>query len=463
MIYIVVLAGMYAMHLMLKMHGITTLLLTVFLLLRVGYHKKLYRQMKEEMLRFDESAEYMDVFLYAFVKEEKVERTLTDVEAALVDGAMREAVRDAVDHIQMTFDETEVMRESLRIIERQYACSRICAIHDFALHVESYGGAIEKPVNLLLEDKNRWEKRIRLAMKERRKMFADIAMSIAASLMICGIILYLPVMNMDISRNILSQILTVIVVILDDLILSRAQKYMAVDWLSLELGTDEEDADRIEHYYQYNEKKDRWLSVILTLIMLTGVFAAFYFEKNAFSAVGLLLAVVMANQHRIGRSLARRNLIKKIKCAFPGWLMDMVLLLQSENVQVALIKSQEYAPGILQKDLQLLVDRLEIEPESAEPYHRFLREFQIQEVHSVMSMLFSISMGNSSRADQQLEELIGRNLGMLDAAETERFRNLSSGMYLLFLAPVVTASMKLVVDMAVFMLTFIAGTGVAGV
>lgn len=79
-----------------------------------------------------------------------------------------------------------------------------------------------------------------------------------------------------------------------------------------------------------------------------------------------------------------------------------------------------------------------------------------------MSMLFSISMGSSSRADKQLGELIERNLEMLDAAETERLRNLSSGMYLLFLAPVVTASMKLVVDMAVFMLTFLAGTGIAG-
>lgn len=462
MIYLIVLAGMYAMHLMLKMHWITTLLLTGFLLLRVGHHRKLYRRMKEEILRLDETAEYMDAFLYAFVKEEKVERTLSDVEAALVDGPMREAVRDAVDHLQMTFDETDVMRESLRIVEKQYACSRISAIHDFAVHVESYGGAIEKPVNLLLADKNRWEKRIRLAMKERRKMFGDIVMSVAASLIICGIILYLPVMDMDISGNMLSQILTMIVVVLDDVILSKAQKYMAVDWLALELGTDREDADKIENYYQYNERKDRRLSLILTLIALAGVFAAFYFGKNALGAVGILLAVMMANQHKIGRSLARRNLIKRIKCVFPGWLMDLVLLLQSENVQVALIKSLEHAPEILKKDLQLLVNRLEMEPESAEPYHAFLQEFQIPEIHSAMSMLFSISMGNSSRADQQLEELIGRNLEMLDAAETERLKNLSSGMYLLFLAPVVTASMKLVVDMAVFMLTFIAGAGITG-
>ena len=73
-----------------------------------------------------------------------------------------------------------------------------------------------------------------------------------------------------------------------------------------------------------------------------------------------------------------------------------------------------------------------------------------------------ISMGNSSHGDQQMGELISRNLEMLDAAETERLKNLCSGMYLLFLAPVVTASLKLVVDMAVFMLTFIGGAGLGG-
>ena len=76
-----------------------------------------------------------------------------------------------------------------------------------------------------------------------------------------------------------------------------------------------------------------------------------------------------------------------------------------------------------------------------------------------MSMLFSISMGNSSRGDRQIGELINRNMEMLDIAEKGRMKNLSSGMYLLFLAPVLTASLKLLIDMAVFMLSFLAGAG----
>jgi hypothetical protein len=140
--------------------------------------------------------------------------------------------------------------------------------------------------------------------------------------------------------------------------------------------------------------------------------------------------------------------------------MDMILLLQSENVQVALLKSQENAPGILVHDLQRLTDRLELEPESVEPYHAFMQEFQIPEVHAAMSMLFSLSIGNSGQADKQIGALIGQNLEMLDAVEKERLHDRNSGMYLLFLAPVLTASLKLLVDMALFMLSFLSGTGV---
>jgi hypothetical protein len=139
--------------------------------------------------------------------------------------------------------------------------------------------------------------------------------------------------------------------------------------------------------------------------------------------------------------------------------MDMILLLQSENVQVALMKSMDQAPAVLRPDLELINDRLMLAPESAEPYHAFMQEFQIPEVHAAMSMLFSLSIGNSGQADRQLSELILQNLEMLDVVEKDRLHDKSSGMYMLFLAPILTGSLKLLVDMAIFMITFLANAG----
>ena len=460
MIVFLILAGVYCLHILLKMHWITTGILTVYFLIMLASHRKRYHRMLEQKLRFDEASEYLDALLYAFCKQEKVERALADAEAALADGPMREVVRDALAHMHMTFDDTDVMRESLQLIEEQYPCARIRTAHAFILHVESYGGQIERPIKLLLADKKRWEKRTLLAMKERSKMFTDIVMSIAASLIICGMILYLPVMNMDISQNVLCQILTGIVLILDDWIFLRAQRFMEEDWLKLDVVCDDDGGKRMEEYRNYNPKRDRLLSIVLAVPCGIGMVVSIYFRKEALVAICVLLLLLMLNQHRVGRHLARRSLIKRIRVAFPNWLLDIVLLLQSENVQVAILKSREHVPGVLEKELDLLAERLAMEPESAEPYHAFLQGFEIAEVHSAMSMLFSLSMGHSNQGDRQLGELIDRNLEMLDAAEKERISNLSSGMYLLFLAPVVTASVKLVIDMAVFMLSFLGSAGI---
>lgn len=129
-------------------------------------------------------------------------------------------------------------------------------------------------------------------------------------------------------------------------------------------------------------------------------------------------------------------------------------------MQVAIQKSQAHVPPVMEDELVRLVDRLMMKPEDAAPYHAFLQEFQIPEVHSAMSMLFSLSMGHSNQGDRQLAELIERNQEMLDLAEKERMHNLASGMYLLFLAPVLTASFKLVADMAIFMLLFLTSAGI---
>ena len=432
MIELLVIAGLYTLRLLLKMQWMTTVIFGLYMLVRVRIYRKRFRQIKEQKLRFEEACEYMDTFLYAFVKEGKVERALTDAHQVLGNGPMREAVEEGLDHLYMVYDDsqTDIMRNALGIIDREYPCERIRTMHDFAVHVESYGGAIDTSVDLLLRDKSRWEKRIHITMKERQKMFMDVVLSIVASLLICAMILYLPVGSVDIGGNMASQVLTFIVLLLDDWIFAQAQKYLMVDWLQLDGVRQENNRQKVERYYLYDAKKERKLSV------------------------------VMVNQHRIGRRLATKKLIKNIKSAFPVWLMDIVLLLQSENVQMALVKSQEHAPLVLERDLEILNDRLQIAPESPEPYHAFMQEFQIPEVHSAMSMLYALSMGNSDRADQQVGELITRNLSMQDAVETERLHNRNSGLYLLFLAPVVTASLKLLVDMALFMLTFLQSSGI---
>lgn len=444
------------LHVLLKLDGETTMVLGLFALFVIPFHRKLYQKTVENQKRFHEVSLYLDTVLYSFVKEEKVILAVQDVAMTLPEGKMKSMVEKALDYMNMTFDEAEVIEDALKMIEKEYPCQRLKDVHQFMTHVEYYGGDIEKPVNLLLEDKGRWEQRIKDAMAQRNKQMIDVILSVIASLIICGAILYLPVGNMDISKEIVVQICGLIVVMVDDVIIYRAQRYLNVDWIELQLTEEEEHyVKKMESYFSYNEKKDKRLSVILGILGCICILATSALG-NKWLVVGMMaVTLFFFTQHRIGRALQKKKLVREIKYAFPKWLLDLVLLLQSENVHVALQKSQAHVPGILRKELSVLIERLEMEPESSTPYHMFLQEFAIPEVHSAMGILYSLSIGNSGNADKQISELVEKNLELLDVAETDLLKSSMSGLYVLFLLPVVVASFKLIIDMVFMMIYFV--------
>lgn len=456
MIYFIAFIIVYSLHVLLKLNLYMVILLGIFACIMVPRHKKRYEVFQKNKKRFYEVSSYLDTLLYSFVKEEKIVLAISDVSQTLPQGDMKYLVEKAFSYMQMTFDEIAVLQEGLRMIEVEYPCQRLKDVHQFMIHVEHYGGEIEKPVNLLLADKGRWERRITEAIAQRNKQFIDVILSVAAALLICGAIVYLPVMDMDISKEWIVQIVAAMVVISNDFIIYKAQKFLMVDWIQIQL-TENEDyyVKKMQELHNFNEKKEKRLSMILGGVGTVFTIGVFFTGNEWLVVAGLLLTLFFFNQHRVGKNLMRKRLIKEVKYAFPNWLLDIVLLLQSENVQVALQKSQEHVPGVLREELTQLTKRLEQQPESAEPYHLFLQEFAIPEVHSAMGILYSLSIGNSGNGDKQISELVEKNLALLDDTERELLKSSASGMYVLFLFPVVVASFKLIVDMVFLMLAFV--------
>lgn len=454
MIYAFGVVIVYFLHVLLKLDEETTLLLLLFVAFMLPFHQKHYSQAKENQTRFFEVSLYLDTLLYAFVKEQKVDLAVRDVSLTLPEGKMKALAKGAYAHMNMAFNQVEVVETALRRVEKEYPCRRIKDIHQFMTHVEYYGGEIEKPVNLLLADKNRWEQRIQKSIAERNKQIVDVILSVVASLIICGAMMYLPIGNMDISKEPMVQLCALLVVMIDELIIYRAQRYLNVDWIQLQFTEDDTYyAKKMERFGNYNARKEKMLSVLLGVSGSIATIIALVMKEEWIAVGGMGLTLFFFEQHKVGRKLEIRNLTKEIKYAFPNWLLDLVLLLQSENVQVALQKSLAHVPGVLREEVYLLTERLKMEPESSRPYHAFLKDFAIPEVHSAMGILYSISIGDSGNADKQISELMEKNLELLDTAEMEKLRASSSGLYALFLLPVVAASFKLIVDM-VYMLFF---------
>ena len=424
MTYILILFLTYVLHLLLKLNWVCTAVVLVFLLVMQHFHRIKGQRFQEARKRFLDVSLYIDTLLYSFLKEQKIIRAFEDVKSTLADGHMKETVSRAIDHMMLTFDETEVFVDAMRIIEDEYKCNRIVNAHEFMAHAEYYGGDIKESARILLKDKSAWERRILRNIEDRQRMFHQIILSVVTSVIISGIILYLPVLSMDISSNIIVQILSVALIVLDD-------------------------------YKAYNPAKELRVSILMAVIPALASAFLLYTDRQWPAVAAMGAALICLNQHRIGHRLMKKNLIADVKSAFPKWLMDLALLIQSENVQVAIQKSREHIPVILKEEVNTLVERLDVEPESSDPYHRFLDCLNLPEINAAMGMLYAVSIGNSGNCGSQIDELITKNLEMLDVADTARLKDKTAGMYLLFLAPVITASFKMIVDMAIFLISFL--------
>lgn len=456
MIFLAGITGLLCMHFLLKTTWKVTAVIGCYLLLMYHAHARLYRKLRIEQRCFEDVCVYLESLLYSFLREGKIIRAFEDVSRTLAIGEMQETVNLALEKMEMVTDETEIYREAMDLIAEKYECRRVRTVHEFLLHVEYYGGDMEQAVELLIEDKNRWQSRIQTAMKERAQMFREIIMSVGASLLICGAILHLPILDVDVSKNLASQIAAVVVIVFNDLVILRGQNYLAAHWITFDDFDDEKNMeDQIIRYRNYDDKKGRKQSFLLAVIPIMIAIWNLKCGQALWACLFCVVSLILLCQHKIGHQLAGKNLKKRIQSAFPQWIMDLILLLQSENVHVALVKSKEHVPMVLRNDLEHLIASLEMDPESVAPYHKFLKDFEIPEVHAAMSALYSLSEGNCGNMKGQLSELVKRNLEMMNLADGERMKEKNSGMYLLFLAPVLVASIKLLVDMAIFLLTFL--------
>lgn len=418
--------------------------------------RKQNQEKQYQLRRLQETSEYLEMLLYAFQKEGKILNSVEDVHAALGAGGMRTVVGHAKDFMEMTFDQIDVMEKGLEQIYEAFPARRIRNLHEFMVHVENFGGDLMTPTMLMMEEKELWEMRLKRAIGNRDKLFRDIVLSVITSLAICSFVLYIPVTGFDTSKSPISQVLTVVLFAVDMVIILAGQKYLMVDWVKEDFDKgDKAFVNKMENWRKWDEKKEHRQSFIWGGAMLLLSIVAFALKHFWFGCIGLFFMLLGISQHKIGRALSKRSLVNEIRRAFPIWLMDLVLFMQGDNVQNSLRKSIENAPVILKKELEEMLAKIEMNPEKADPYHEFLQDFDIAEVHSAMNLLYSMSMGQGGSVETQLSYLINRSQKLQNQVEKQADEDRSVGMYALFLAPVLTGAVKLLVDMGLYLISFL--------
>lgn len=418
---------------------------------------------KNEQKRFSDATIYMDQMLYAFLRKPKIRDALQDTLALFPEGNMHDAIERAL-AVHVESNEMDINQSSLAVIEEEYSNDRIKRMHNYFRKVEDIGRNYKTGIELQITDRSEWVEGICEHQVNIKKYKNRVMMSIILVLLVCGVptllINGMDSFAMSISDVAVYEIATVLYMIVELLIYLKADKKLSIDWLDEKSNKNYDMQEQYLRVVNYDAKKEMKKSFVYASIPAI-LFMIFCFRQSVIGmAVCAVITVFMLCQHTVGHKLSRKLVRREIEKQFPGWLMEIVLRLQTENVQVAIMKSEESAPAVLKEPVYQLVQELTERPESADPYMNFLKDFSVPEIQEAMKRFYSLSSKGIGDIDRQMMEIIGRSNGMMRKAEKIRHEDEEGGLYGLMLAPQIPVIFEFIVSFYAFLMIFFSAVSV---
>lgn len=455
---VLLLMAVVAIFFKLKTEYVTVIGVLVLVMLPI-FIVDMYKRMYEQK-RFADVTDYMEQVLYAFRKNQNTMQALKECEDAMPEGMMKQTVNEAVSYLETGIAKTEkgVLSEALELIENAYRCRKIHTVHELLISAEDRGGDAERSIELLLEDIEVWKRQVYRLQSNKKKSHVDNILSIIVAALLCGFDMYLMELvkgmayageDVSIFNLMTVQITSFVFLILCLITFYKSTRRLTGDWLEKDKSGEKSILQSYRYVKRYDEKKERRKSLFMALPFLIISIPCYVWLSKILSVICVLLAVFMLVQHRFSYNMSMKEVQKALYMAFPEWMMDIALLLQTNNVQVAIRKSMEKADALIAEELKELVECISEEPDDIQSYTAFCERFIIPEITSCMKMLYSISESGSGNADVQIENLM-RHLHQFQEKEADmRNKDIVFKMHMLFFYPVVGTSVKLMVDMTV--------------
>ena len=409
-----------------------------------------------ESKRFHDVTNYMEQLLYSFRRKKKILTSLEDVSVSFEgdNGNMKKVIDEAIEYIRTSETSGDIYREALDIIEKEYSNDRLRNVHNFLIAVENNGGAVENPVDLLLDERAMWDQRVHSFQKERNATKRNITLSIVFSLCLCFFILFIlnsdSLSQLQIIQNPIVQITSTLVILFNVLLYTKIINKLSQSWLKHEKKHSEYQVLK-DYFYvtEFDKKKELKTSVLFSLLFVPVIIIGFVLSKYVLLAVGIIAFLFCLFSSTISYRASRKSTIKEIEKTFPQWLMELALILQGDNVQVAISKTLDTAPVVLRPELHKLVEGFEKEPHSIIPYNKFLEEFDLPEIKSAMRMLYSITTTGTGNVDEQITDLIKKQNVLMDKSEKISNEDHLAGFSTLSMIPMLFCILKSVADMTI--------------
>lgn len=395
-------------------------ILTPYILL--GRAKSLYYQRK-----FWDVNKYMEKMLYYFKGRPKLLECWGMVLELFPEGEMNTAIKDAIGHVKISDNLETGKAEAIQDLSKRYQCSRLLRIHEFFMQVERDGGNYDMSIELLLKDRQLWAERVEELQQKKKFTRVNIVLSMLIVTVLCLSIMYLPEMvasNVtfaDIGKIRFVQLSAMGYLMLMLFLYVSIDRKMCIDWL------------KDENLYTEGEAEARY-------------------EKLTSKDMSFRARL---RRHTLGYRALAKVYTKQLKLSMPVWVMRLALLLQTENVHVAIKESYGDAPPCLKPAIHKLISQIELEPNSEKPYDEFLSEFGLPEFEDVMSTLYSIQAGSGGDVQVEIRNIVDRATAMTDKAEKLKNEDKMAAMQAYVAIPGLIGAVKLMVDMSAFLISFL--------
>lgn len=379
------------------------------------FFEQLRKKGEIEKQRFSELSMYMEQLLYTFQRKRKILASVEDISAFFPEGHLHEIILQMLAQMKQGEGGNESYRLANELIEQAYPCRRLERINRFMENVESYGGKSDLGIKGLQSDLDLFIQRTEILQGEKKAIKIRIGIAIVVSLLICGLGVHFLPKEFGIASLWISQGAALMLVMINLGVYLLAVKKLLTSWLIRE----EEKA------------KD--------------------FLLRDYRKVKAGIPGKEGLSYKIAYMRSRKAIIQE----FPSWVLEVTLYLDRGNAQMALRKSTQNAHPILEEAVNELLERLAHEPGKVDPFLEFLKPYQLLFVQSVMKTLYGISEVGSVNGTQQIALLLERNQQLADQSEVEYNKNAVAGIGLFSLFPMLTGSLKLMLDMVIFIFTFL--------
>lgn len=414
---------------------------------------------QQENKRFNEVDIYVHQMAYSFERNPKINIALEDTQKVL-SGKMYKTVEKAI-HVLQYSEARQVYEEALGIIETAYPCPQISTLHRFLIHIEEKGGSYRNALEVLLTDFDRWTNRIYKYQQDIRQVKRNSLIGIMLSCMLASASVFISFIlqstseiNLDISKEWMYQIISVLFIILNMVYFTYIQVQYNCNWLESKRTQSKIQKD----YHMVFGGQSKTLKNFSIFICIIGILLSWLVGFVVNRILGIMLAgmaVYILFVPSLNKKHAFARLQEDVYMAFSEWLRDVVINLQDEPLQAAVEETYSTCPAVMKASLGRFILALEASPADVRAYYDFMSEFQILDICSTVKTLYSVSELESESIDRTMNTLIRRNYEIVD--KHEKMRNQDNISMLRFgeYIPMVFVSMKIAVDMLLIITNYL--------